>query len=232
MNVDHVATVRQARKISGPDPVEAAVLAELAGADGITIHLREDRRHIQDRDLFLLRETVKTKLNLEMALEKEIIDIALTVRPDQVTFVPEKREEITTEGGLDVVSKRKKIAQAIKKFHQKNIPVSLFIDPELKQIKASVQVGAKIIEINTGKYSESQSEKEEEKELKKIRAAVQYALSRKMTVNAGHGLNYRNVRKIATIPGIHELNIGHSIVSNSILVGLIPSVRRLLALLR
>jgi len=232
VNVDHVATVRQARKISEPDPVEAAVLAELAGADGITIHLREDRRHIQDRDLFLLRETVKTKLNLEMALEKEIIDIALTVRPDQVTFVPEKREELTTEGGLDVVSKRKKITQAIKKFHQKNIPVSLFIDPELKQIKASVQVGAKIIEINTGKYSESQSEKEEERELKKIRAAVKYALSRKMTVNAGHGLNYRNVRKIATIPGIHELNIGHSIVSNSILVGLIPSVRRLLALLR
>jgi len=232
VNVDHVATVRQARRISEPDPVEAAVLAELAGADGITIHLREDRRHIQDRDLFLLRETVKTKLNLEMALEKEIINIALTVRPDQVTFVPEKREEITTEGGLDVVSKRKKIAQAIKKFHQKNIPVSLFIDSELKQIKASVQVGAKIIEINTGKYSESQSEKEEEKELKKIRAAVQYALSRKMTVNAGHGLNYKNVKQIADIDGIEELNIGHSIISHSVFVGLENAVKEMLALVK
>jgi pyridoxine 5-phosphate synthase len=232
VNVDHVATLRQARRGTEPDPVQAAALAELAGADGITVHLREDRRHIQDRDLFLLRKKVKTKLNLEMAVEKEIIEIALSVRPDQVTFVPERREEITTEGGLDVASQKKKIADAVRKFHKNKIAVSLFIDPLRKQIDAAVQVGAKIIEINTGRYSEARSEGERVREIQKIRSAVRYARSRKLTVNAGHGLNSRNVRKIVEIPGIEELNIGHSIVANSILAGLSPSVRRLLALLR
>ncbi|HAP66533.1 MAG TPA: pyridoxine 5'-phosphate synthase, partial [Nitrospinae bacterium] len=175
INVDHVATVREARKTTEPDPIAAAVLAELAGAHGITIHLREDRRHIQDRDLRIMREVVKTKLNLEMAATKEMINIALSVKPDQVTFVPEKRQEITTEGGLDVILQENYIRRAIKTFKKADIPVSIFIDPDLKQIRTAKKIGADCVEINTGKYSEAKTEKESDVEFEKVKDAVKFA---------------------------------------------------------
>jgi pyridoxine 5-phosphate synthase len=228
VNVDHVATVREARKTTEPDPIAAAVLAELAGAHGITIHLREDRRHIQDRDLRVMRDVVKTKLNLEMAATREMIDIALSVKPDQVTFVPEKRQEITTEGGLDVLSQEDYLKKVIKRFKEAGIPVSIFIDPDLKQIKSAKKTGADCLEINTGRYSEAKSEKELGVEFEKVMGAVKFAYKSKFTVHAGHGLTYRNVKRISDLEEISELNIGHNIVARAVLVGMERAVREML----
>ena len=231
VNIDHVATIRQARGISEPDPVAAAVLAELAGADGITIHLREDRRHIQDRDVYLLRQVIKTGMNLEMALAPEIIAIAEEVKPESVTLVPEKREELTTEGGLDVVGQQDVVENAVRRFHDHDIIVSLFIDPDPDQIDASRQVGADFIEIHTGRYCDAETTREREQEFKNIETACVLARNLNLGVNAGHGLNYRNVQPIAAIPGIYELNIGHSIIGRAVLVGLERAVREMRALM-
>ena len=228
VNVDHVATVREARKTIEPDPVAAAVLAELAGAHGITIHLREDRRHIQDRDLHIMRQVVKTKLNLEMAATKEMIDIALSVKPDQVTFVPEKRQEITTEGGLDVISQEDYLRRAIKRFKEAGIPVSIFIDPDLKQIRTAKKIGADCVEINTGKYSEAKTEKESDVEFEKVKDAVKFAYKSKFIVHAGHGLTYKNVKRVSDLKEISELNIGHNIIARAVLVGMERAVREML----
>jgi len=228
VNVDHVATIREARKTNVPDPVAAAVLVELAGADGITIHLREDRRHIQDRDLKLMRQMVKTRLNLEMAATKEMVLIALDTKPDKVSLVPEKREEITTEGGLDVIKHKNQLEDVIRKFHDQKIPVSLFIDPELAQVECSKSIGGDAIEINTGKYSELKKESEIKKEFKKIQTAVNAAVKLGLTVNAGHGLTYKNVVKIASIQAIEEFNIGHNIVARAVMVGLDRAVKEMI----
>ncbi|MFV1976750.1 MAG: pyridoxine 5'-phosphate synthase [Candidatus Scalindua sp.] len=232
VNVDHVATVREARKTIVPDPVGAAVVAELAGADGITIHLREDRRHIKDRDLRLIREIVKTKLNLEMAASPEIIGIALEVRPDQVTFVPERREEVTTEGGLKVDSQINSLREVISRFHEKGIPVSLFIDPDLEQVRASRESGADYVEINTGKYSETKNESEEDKEFEKICEAVKLSADIGLRVNAGHGLTYKNVTRIARLKEIEEFNIGHNIIARAIFVGLDKAIREMIKVIQ
>jgi pyridoxine 5-phosphate synthase len=232
VNIDHVATLRQARGGSEPDPVAAAAMAELAGADGITIHLREDRRHIQDRDLKILRQTVQTRLNLEMAATDEMVAIALSVKPEACTLVPEKRAELTTEGGLDVVIHHKELKQAIEKLQQGGIIVSVFIDPDPDQIKAANKVGADYIEIHTGAFAEAATWKEEKLELIKIENAVKLARKLDLGVNAGHGLNYINVKKVAAIGGIEEFNIGHSIMSRAILVGLDRAVRDMSELVR
>ncbi|MBN2705702.1 MAG: pyridoxine 5'-phosphate synthase [Deltaproteobacteria bacterium] len=231
VNIDHVATIRQARGISEPDPIAAAVLAELGGADGITVHLREDRRHIQERDLRLLRQIVKTRLNLELALAPEIIDLALEIRPDSLTFVPEKREELTTEGGLDVVTHCQRLEPVIKKVQAKGIIVSLFIDPDPDQIEAAAEIGVDFIEIHTGRYCEAASEKDIRKEFSLIDQACITATNFGLRVNAGHGLNYRNVTPIAHLPNIEELNIGHSIIGHAVFVGLERAVREMKALL-
>tara|TARA_B100001971_G_scaffold99479_1_gene91822 strand:- start:359 stop:1081 length:723 start_codon:yes stop_codon:yes gene_type:complete len=228
VNVDHVATIREARKTNVPDPVAAAVLVELAGADGITIHLREDRRHIQDRDLKLMRQMVKTRLNLEMAATKEMVLIALDTKPDKVSLVPEKREEITTEGGLDVIKHKNQLKDVIRKFHDQKIPVSLFIDPELAQVECSKTIGGDAIEINTGKYSELKTDSEIAKEFKKIQDAVDAAVKLGLNVNAGHGLTYKNVAKIASIQAIEEFNIGHNIVARAVMVGLDKAVKEMI----
>ena len=228
VNVDHVATIREARKTNVPDPVAAAVLVELAGADGITIHLREDRRHIQDRDLKLMRQMVKTRLNLEMAATKEMVLIALDTKPDKVSLVPEKREEITTEGGLDVIKHKNQLKNVIRKFHDQKIPVSLFIDPELAQVECSKTIGGDAIEINTGKYSELKTDSEIVKEFKKIQDAVDTAVKLGLNVNAGHGLTYKNVAKIASIQAIEEFNIGHNIVARAVMVGLDRAVKEMI----
>ncbi|MCK5915222.1 MAG: pyridoxine 5'-phosphate synthase [Deltaproteobacteria bacterium] len=231
VNVDHVATVRQARGISEPDPVTAALLAELGGADGITVHLREDRRHIRERDVRVLKETIKTRLNLELALAPEILEFALKIKPYAATFVPEKREELTTEGGLDVISHRKKLEPVIKKFQESGIVVSLFIDPDLKQIEAAAAIGAQYIEIHTGRYCDAKTEAETNHEFSLIDQACISATNFGLRVNAGHGLNYRNVSEIACLPDIEELNIGHSIIGHSIFVGIEQAVREMKALL-
>ncbi|MBI3600249.1 MAG: pyridoxine 5'-phosphate synthase [Nitrospinae bacterium] len=231
VNVDHVATIREARKTVEPDPIAAAVLAELAGAHGITIHLREDRRHIQDRDLRIMRGVVKTRLNLEMAAIEEMINIALDAKPDQVTLVPEKRQEITTEGGLNVKSRQDYLKKAIKKFKPANIPVSLFIDPDLEQIKSAKKIGADCVEINTGKYSEAKTEKELNAEFEKIKTAVKTAFKSGLTVHAGHGLTYRNAARIADLREISELNIGHNIIARAVLVGMERAVREMLCII-
>jgi len=228
VNVDHVATIREARKTNVPDPVAAAVLVELAGADGITIHLREDRRHIQDRDLKLMRQMVKTRLNLEMAATKEMVLIALDTKPDKVSLVPEKREEITTEGGLDVIKHKNQLKDVIRKFHDQKIPVSLFIDPELAQVECAKTIGGDAIEINTGKYSELKTDSEIVKEFKKIQDAVDTAVKLGLNVNAGHGLTYKNVAKIASIQAIEEFNIGHNIVARAVMVGLDKAVKEMI----
>ena len=228
VNVDHVATIREARKTNEPDPVAAAVLVELAGADGITIHLREDRRHIKDRDLKLMRQMVKTRLNLEMAATKEMVLIALDTKPDKVSLVPEKREEITTEGGLDVIKHKNQLKDVIRKFHDQKIPVSLFIDPELAQVECSKTIGGDAIEINTGKYSELKTDSEIVKEFKKIQDAVDAAVKLGLNVNAGHGLTYKNVAKIASIQAIEEFNIGHNIVARAVMVGLDRAVKEMI----
>ena len=232
VNIDHVATVRQARGGTEPDPVAAAVLAELAGADGITIHLREDRRHIQDRDLRLLRQTVQSRLNLEMAATEEMIGIALAVKPDMVTLVPEKRQELTTEGGLDVRIHLEALRAAVAKLQDGGLAVSLFVDPDPDQIKAADKAGADYVEIHTGTFAEARSWQEERAELDKIENAVRLATKLGLGVNAGHGLNYANIKKMTTVKGIEEYNIGHAIISRAVLVGLERAVREMVELVR
>jgi pyridoxine 5-phosphate synthase len=232
VNVDHVATVRQARGISDPDPVTAAAIAELAGADSITVHLREDRRHIQDRDVEILRKTIKTRLNLEMAATDEMVGIALKIVPDYVTLVPEKRAELTTEGGLDVVRNRQTLKKGIELLHQGGVVASLFVDPDIEQIKESHSIGADTIEIHTGSYCEARSADERRLELDKIQNAVRAGRKLGLGVNAGHGLNYQNVREVVALGGIDEYNIGHSIISRAVLVGLDRAVREMIALIR
>lgn len=232
VNVDHVATLRQARGVSEPDPVLAAGLCELAGAQGIVVHLREDRRHIQDRDVHLLRQTVKTKLNLEMAAAKEILALAVELKPDLVTLVPEKRQELTTEGGLDVVGHQKKIAAAVAKLRKAGIEVSLFIDPEAEQIQAAAEIDATHVELHTGRYCDAANREEEDSEFILLRNAAELAAASNLLVNAGHGLDYRNTSRIAAIPEIDELSIGHAIVSRAVLVGIGQSVREMLAVIR
>ena len=232
VNIDHVATIRQARGGTEPDPVSAAAIAELAGADGITIHLREDRRHINDRDLKLLRDTVKTRLNLEMAATREMIDIALSVKPDICTLVPEKRQELTTEGGLDVRLNVQNIAEAVERLQEEDLLVSLFIDPDPEQIKAADKVWADYVEIHTGAFAEAKVWKSQEQELIKIENAVKLAAKLGLGVNAGHGLDYTNVKKVAAIRGIEEYNIGHSIISRAVLVGLDRAVREMVDLIK
>jgi pyridoxine 5-phosphate synthase len=232
VNIDHVATIRQARGGMEPDPVAAAAIAELAGADGITIHLREDRRHIQDRDLKLLRETVKTSLNLEMAATHEMIALALKVKPDICTIVPEKRQELTTVGGLDVRLNMQNIAEAVQRLQEGDLLVSLFVDPDPDQIKASDKVGADFVEIHTGSFAEAKDWKSQEQELIKIENSVKLAAKLGLGVNAGHGLNYSNIKKVCAISGIGEYNIGHSIISRAVLVGLDRAVREMVDLIK
>jgi pyridoxine 5-phosphate synthase len=227
VNIDHVATVRQARRTNEPDPVWAATLAELGGADGITLHLREDRRHIQDRDLRVLRETVTVKLNLELAAEPAIVQIACDNKPDQATLVPEKREEVTTEGGLDLLSHKKRVADAIARLRDAGIGISLFLDPDLKQLDAAKQLGADAVELHTGEYALASGAKEQAAELAKLVAAGDHVRSLSMTLHAGHGLTYRNVRPVAAITGMSELNIGHSIVARALMVGFEQAVREM-----
>lgn len=226
VNVDHVATVRQARRVDVPDPVEAALLAEAAGADGITVHLREDRRHIQERDVRILRQRLHTKLNLEMAVTPAMLAFAENVRPDDACFVPEKREELTTEGGLDVVSHRQKIREATQRLHSLAVRVSLFVDPETAQIEASRDVGAHAVEIHTGAYCNALSV-EREKQLQAILEASKFAQSLGLEVHGGHGLNYDNVLAIAQISQMAELNIGHSIIARAIIVGIEQATREM-----
>jgi pyridoxine 5-phosphate synthase len=227
-----VATVRQARGGKNPDPVTAALLAELAGADGIIVHLREDRRHIQDRDLEVLRRVVKTKLNLEMANTEEIVRIALRVKPDMATLVPEKRQELTTEGGLNVLAQRKALKQNISQLKKAGIRVSLFIDAEAAQVKASQAVGADMIEIHTGKYSDSPDEESRRKEFLRISRAISQARRLGLRVNIGHGLDYQNVAPFTSIPEIEDYSIGHSIIARAVLVGLDRAVREMKELIQ
>jgi pyridoxine 5-phosphate synthase len=231
VNIDHVATIRQARRTIEPDPVWAAALAELAGADGITLHLREDRRHIQDRDVRVLKETVQVKLNLEMAAEPSITEIAVDVHPHQATLVPERREEVTTEGGLDVVRNRDRVATCVKRLVQAGIEVSLFIDADRAQIDASQKLGAQAVELHTGRYADAKNAAEQERELAQLVDAGRWALERGLVLHMGHGLTYRNVVPIARLPGVSELNIGHSIVARAVMVGFERAVREMKALI-
>ncbi len=226
VNIDHIANVREARQTVEPDPVPMALLAELGGADGITVHLREDRRHIQDRDVKLLRQTIRCRLNLEMAATEEMIAIALEIKPDMVTLVPEKRDEVTTEGGLDIKNNRLVLYEAIKKLNSENIPVSLFIDPDSEQIQISKELKAMWIELHTGNYANADW-KLQPKELARLIEATNLACDLGLRVNAGHGLTYQNVEAVAAIPGMEELNIGHTIISRSIAVGLLEAVREM-----
>lgn len=231
VNIDHVATVRQARRTIEPDPVHAAVLAEMGGADGITVHLREDRRHIQDRDVRLLRQMIRVKLNLEMAVAQEIVDFAVDVRPDMATLVPEKREEVTTEGGLDVAGQRGRVSECVDQLQQNGIVVSLFVDPDVRQVEASAELGVEAVELHTGAYADATTPAAENEEFDRIVEAAQFAINRGLILNMGHGLTYRNVHKIARIDGVNELNIGHSIISHAVMVGLERAVREMKALL-
>ncbi|KZR88320.1 Pyridoxine 5'-phosphate synthase [Synechococcus sp. MIT S9508] len=223
VNIDHIANVRQARRTVEPDPVPMALLAELGGADGITVHLREDRRHIQDRDVDLLRQTVRSRLNLEMAATDEMVEIALRVRPDMVTLVPERREEVTTEGGLDVASQIEQLKIMVQRLHEQAIPVSLFVDPDPSQLKASRDAGARWVELHTGTYSEA-AWTEQPHELARLTEATALSRSLGLRVNAGHGLTYQNVEPVAAIEGMEELNIGHTIVARALAVGLKTAV--------
>lgn len=227
VNIDHVATVRQARRTNEPDPVHAAVLAEMGGADGITVHLREDRRHIQDRDVRILREMIRIGLNLEMAVSDEIIEFAIAIRPDQATLVPEKREEISTEGGLDIRLHRARVEACVQRLQEHGIPVSLFIDPDVTQVELAAQMKVNAVELHTGTYAEARSAADADDEFDRIVEAGQFAIAQGLVLNMGHGLTYRNVRRIAEIHGVHELNIGHSIVSQSMLVGFERAVREM-----
>lgn len=230
VNIDHVATVRQARLTYEPDPVWAAVLAELGGADGITLHLREDRRHIQDHDLYTMKKTVQVKLNLEMAAEEEMTAIALEVHPDQVSLVPEKREELTTEGGLDVVANLERVKSCVVQLQEAGIEVSLFIDPDLDQIAAAKNSGVHAVELHTGRYADAASDDEQQREYEILLRASEFTIEQGLKLHMGHGLTYRNVSKIASIPNVSELNIGHSIISRAVLVGMEQAVREMKAL--
>jgi pyridoxine 5-phosphate synthase len=232
VNIDHIATIRQARMTNEPDPVYAAAIAELAGADGITIHLRQDRRHIQDRDLELLRAVVKTKLNVEMAISLEMVKIALKYKPDMCTLVPETAEEVTTTGGLDVIMYADRVEEVAGNLKAAGIDVSIFVDPSVDQIKACYKLGLKAIEINTGEYAKNWNTNYANLELEKIEKAVVYARKVNIKVLAGHGLTYQNIAPIARINGIEELNIGHSIIANSTFMGLEKAVIRMKELMR
>jgi pyridoxine 5-phosphate synthase len=232
VNIDHVATVREARRTIEPDPVLAAALCEMAGCDSIVVHLREDRRHIQDKDVENLKKTIKGKLNLEMSINKEIVGIARKIRPDQATLVPEKRQELTTEGGLDVKANLSKIKTVVEKLKEKNIIVSLFIDPDRSQIEASKRAGVGMIELHTGRYADAGDGRRSRLELDKLKEAANIGIKEGLAVNAGHGLNYQNVAAIAKIPGIEELNIGHSIISRAVLVGLYRAVLEMKELIK
>ncbi|MBX7103248.1 MAG: pyridoxine 5'-phosphate synthase [Gemmataceae bacterium] len=225
VNIDHVATIRQARRGVEPDPLAAALLAILGGADGITIHLREDRRHIQERDLRLLRQTVSHRLNLELAAVAEVVALACEVKPDEATLVPERREELTTEGGLDVIANERTVAGAVDQLKAAGIEVSLFVDPDPRQIEAAKTLGVKAVEIQTARYSEARSSAHRAKELAALKDAAAYSVERGLAVHMGHGLDYVNVVHVARIPGVEELNIGHSIVSRAVLVGMERAVR-------
>jgi pyridoxine 5-phosphate synthase len=232
VNIDHVATVRPARRVPEPDPVHAAVLAELGGADGITVHLRSDRRHIQDRDLEVLRQVVKTRLNVEMASTQEMVKIALTVKPDQVTLVPERREELTTEGGLDVVLNALQLKPTVKMLLEGGTRVSLFVDPDLEQVKESHRLDAQAVELNTAAYADARDARGREAALRKVVDAARLGRKLGMDVHAGHGLTYGNVRAVAAVPEITELNIGHNIVARAVLVGMERAVKEMKELAR
>ena len=225
VNIDHIATIRNARGGNEPDPVTAASLCEIAGADSITIHLREDRRHIKDRDVHIIKQTVKTRLNLEMAATEEMLNLALDIKPYSCCIVPEKRQELTTEGGLDVVSQEEKITNFIKPLIDAGIIVSLFIDADENQVNAASQTGAQYIELHTGVYAESFNTSEENAALRNLKQAASLAQELGLSINAGHGLNYNNVTNILTISGLDELNIGHSIISRAVLIGLDKAVK-------
>ena len=227
VNVDHVATLRQSRRTTYPDPVQAAMLAELAGADQITIHLREDRRHIQERDLHLLRQTVKTRLNLEMAATQEMVKIAFEVKPDECTLVPERREELTTEGGLDVVTHRDAIRNIVKMLKDTDIVASLFIDPDVDQVRAAHRVEADVVEIHTGRYCDARLAQDRLRELSRVVDAAKAAAKLGLRVAAGHGLNYQNILPVAAVSEIEEFNIGHAIVGHAIMVGMERAVREM-----
>jgi pyridoxine 5-phosphate synthase len=232
VNIDHVATLRQARRAAEPDPVHAAVLAELAGAHGITVHLRSDRRHVQDRDVEILQKVVKTRLNIEMASTQEMVRIALTVKPRQVTLVPERREELTTEGGLDVVLNHVQLKPMVKTLREGGVTVSLFIDPDLEQVKEAHKLDAEAIEINTAAYSEARGAKAHEATLRKVIDAARLGRKLGLEVHAGHGLSYDNVGPVAALSELSELNIGHSIVARAVLVGMAEAVREMLRAMR
>ena len=231
VNIDHVATLRQARGTRYPDPVQAAFVAEEAGADGITIHPREDRRHIQTRDVYVLAETLTTRMNLEMAVTDAMLELAEEIAPPAACFVPEKREELTTEGGLDVAGQEEHIRAAVQRLQKLGTEVSLFIDPDEKQIDATVRTGAPVIELHTGRYADAENEEEQLAELKRIQHAAAYAQQQGLIVNAGHGLNYHNVEAIAAIPGMNELNIGHAIIARAVFTGLKDAVAEMRDLL-
>jgi pyridoxine 5-phosphate synthase len=232
VNVDHVATVRQARQQEDPDPIMAARICETAGASSIVAHLREDRRHIQDRDVVVLRRILKTRFNLEMSLSPSIVEMAAHIKPHQVTLVPERRLELTTEGGLDVTRNYKKLAKACAILKKAKIDISLFVAPDRNQILATKDLGINIIELHTGKYAHAYADRDGSREFKKIADMTAFAIKHQMTVNAGHGLNYVNVKPIAKIKGMHELNIGHSIISRAVFVGLKQAVKEMLVLIK
>jgi pyridoxine 5-phosphate synthase len=227
VNVDHVATVREARQTNEPDPVWAAVEAELGGADLITVHLREDRRHIRDRDLHILSDTVAVPLNLEMSMNEEIVSIALQVRPDMVTLVPEKRQEVTTEGGLDVEGQLDRVRQVVQRFSKSEIPVSLFIDPDKPQIEAASRAKSQFIELHTGRYAEAGTEQKKQTCVAELANAAEKAIDMDMVVNAGHGLTYRNVNRVVQAVEPYELHIGHSIVARAMFVGIRQAVAQM-----
>ncbi|HPD60561.1 MAG TPA: pyridoxine 5'-phosphate synthase [Thermodesulfobacteriota bacterium] len=232
VNIDHIATIRQARKGNEPDPVTAAAVAELAGCDGIIVHLREDRRHIQDRDVEILRKTIKTKLNLEMAATAEMVKIAVKIKPDMCTLVPEKRQELTTEGGLDLLGNFTQLKTAVSKLQKEKILVSLFIDPHPKQINAAKEMKADYVEIHTGIYSNAKLRKEIDRELKKIVESVSLASQLGLGINAGHGLNYQNIKPLVNLSEIDEFSIGHSIIARAVIVGLEQAVKDMIALIK
>ncbi|BBB30955.1 pyridoxine 5'-phosphate synthase [Neptunomonas japonica] len=232
INIDHVATLRQARGTRYPDTVLAAALAEEAGADGITVHLREDRRHIQDRDIYMLKDTLQTRMNFEMAVTEEMIAIASEVKPSHCCLVPEKREELTTEGGLDVVGQLEKIKSATQRLAANQIEVSLFIDPDNAQIDATIACGAPVIELHTGAYADADNSQAQKFELERIQKAAAYAYEKGLIVNAGHGLHYHNVEQIAEIPQLNELNIGHGIIARAVFVGLKEAVSEMRKLMQ
>ena len=231
VNIDHVATIREARKSYIPDPIEAAVLCEEAGCDSIVCHLREDRRHIKDVDAVMLRETVRTRFNLEMSIAPDIVNFACRIRPDQATLVPEKRQEVTTEGGLDVNRNLKKVSAVVSRLKDNGVDASLFINPLISQIDASARAGAGIVELHTGVYANAKSDLARRKELAILKKVTKYARSIGLEVNAGHGLNYENVRAVAMIDGMNELNIGHSIIARAVFVGISAAVREMLELI-